>query len=381
MREASSAGFAGPAFISGFATSSNNMDPFATGRSGNDATAMSQRLDWTVWKAANFELTAFGYQSEVGRNFTALGQTKSEFAMTGIRTVKAGGQVRVGAFGLGFAESNLLSAQTVTEIPVAQQVTTSFAAEQQEASITFDLPHLLGATQISKFLPTLWVIGSQRHSPIDGELVVTRHAVTSSFGAPTIWVAGSGVPRDIITSSFGGTWEWQTGYARLNYWSYSANGSESFAGTGRGVNGSFGVYRSAFGLDIDLAYGRSEDLAQSSQSTGVMYDSSVTVSYKPDRQPGVWASASVGNYNQSAIDDGGRASHLYSVSNNGEYWSITAGLDLTSLFWDTSEPGALAGQRPSVKLLSRYSDSLDSSDAVMTRSDDVLLAMMLRQSF
>jgi hypothetical protein len=72
---------------------------------------------------------------------------------------------------------------------------------------------------------------------------------------------------------------------------------------------------------------------------------------------------------------------LYSVSNNGEYWSITAGLDLTSLFWDTSEPGALAGQRPSVKLLSRYSDSLDSSDAVMTRSDDVLLAMMLRQSF
>lgn len=104
MREASSAGFAGPAFISGFATSSNNMDPFATGRSGNDATARSQRLDWTVWKAANFELTAFGYQSEVGRNFTAFGQTKSEFAMTGIRTVKAGGQVRVGAFGLGFAQ-------------------------------------------------------------------------------------------------------------------------------------------------------------------------------------------------------------------------------------------------------------------------------------
>ena len=376
MREASSAGFAGRAF-SGFATSND----FAPEQWGTDATARSQRLDWTVLKATNFQLTAFGYQSEVGRNFVPFGQTKNEFAMAGTKTIKAGGQVRAGAFGLGFAESSLLSAGPVTNLPAVQQGATSFAAEQQDASVTLDLPYLMEGTQISKFLPTLWVTGSQRHGPAEGQELVPRQALTSSFGAPTIWVTGTGIPRDIITSSFGGTWEWDSGYANLNYWSYSANGSESFAGTGRGFNASFGVYRSSFGMDVDLSYGHSEDVAQSSQSTGVMYDSSVTVSYKPDRRPGVWASASVGNYNQNAIDYGGTASDLYAVSTNGEYWSITAGLDLTSLFWEISESGALNGQRPSVKLLSRFSDSLDSSDAGTTRNDDALVAMIIRQNF
>ena len=111
--------------------------------------------------------------------------------------------------------------------------------------------------------------------------------------------------------------------------------------------------------------GNRRTLLDRSQSASVVYDSSVTVSYKPDKLPGLWASAATGNYNQNAIAYGGTSSDLYGVT-NGEYWSMTAGLDLTSLFWspEASESGALPGQRSSAKLLYRYSDFLDSSAGV-----------------
>ena len=72
---------------------------------GDDSTARSRRLDWTLLKFTNFEVAAFGYQNEVGAGFAPFAQTKSEFVIAGTQTMKAGGQVRAGSFSFGFAGS------------------------------------------------------------------------------------------------------------------------------------------------------------------------------------------------------------------------------------------------------------------------------------
>src|SRR6185312_6903007 len=73
----------------------------------DNATAKSQKADWTLINLKNFGLTAFGYQSEVGYDFRSFGQNKKEFATPGTSTMKAGGEVRLGAFALGLAHSDI----------------------------------------------------------------------------------------------------------------------------------------------------------------------------------------------------------------------------------------------------------------------------------
>ena len=87
---------------------------------GDDATARSQRLDWTLLKFTNFEVTAFGYQNEVGAAFAPFGQTKNEFVIAGTQTMKAGGRVRVGSFSFGVAGSSLENAPPVTNLAVVR---------------------------------------------------------------------------------------------------------------------------------------------------------------------------------------------------------------------------------------------------------------------
>ena len=274
VREANSSGFGGTALAPGIGMQDNESSaPFGLTQVqwGADGMARSQRLDWTVVNLKDFGVTAFGYQNEVGRDFQPFGQTKSEFAMAGISTMKAGGQVRVGPFGFGFAQSSLENAGPVTNLAAVQQGATNLAAVQQEASVTLDLAHLLSGTQVSsglfsKLLPTFWVTRSDKHTPTAGQEAVPRDAITSSFGAPTIWVTGKTVPRDVITSSLGGTWKWDIGEASLNYWSYRSDGSESVTAStwaGHGFNANFGAYYSSFGIDADLSYGQSENVARS----------------------------------------------------------------------------------------------------------------------
>jgi hypothetical protein len=237
-----------------------------------------------------------------------------------------------------------------------------------------------------KLLPTLRVTSSDKHTHTTGPDAAPKDAITSSFGAPTIWVTGETLPRDTTTSSFGANWEWDdTGYASLSYWRYSSSGGESVAawtGTGHGLTGSFGAEYASFGIDADFSYGHSENIVSSGQSVGLLYDSNITVSYRPDRLPGLWASASAGNYNENAVAFGGTWSDLYGVPSSGKYWSATAGLDLTNLFWapDASKTKASPGQRSAVKLLYRYSYSFDTS-AASTGNVDNLVAMMIRRSF
>jgi hypothetical protein len=384
VRQASSGGFVGRAFTAG-ADPAFGISPMQW---GDDATARSQRLDWTLLKFTNFEVTAFGYQNEVGAAFAPFAQTKNEFVIAGTQTMKAGGRVRVGSFSFGVAGSSLENAPPVTNLAVVEQGT-SLTAVQQEASLTLDLAHLLRATGVSsgvlsRLLPTLSVTRSDKHSAAAGQSVATRDGISSSFGAPTIWVTGGIVPRDVVTSSFGGTWTWDDDYASLNYWSYSSDGNARLpsSGAGRGINASFGAYYSSFGIDADLSYGQTENVVRSTQSAGIVYDSSITLSYKPAKFPGLWASAETGNYRQTAIGDG-TSSDLSVVSTSGEYWSFTTGVDFTRVFWgaEASAAGAPAEQRSSAKLLYRYSDSLDSSAASAVRNGDSLVAMMIQRSF
>jgi hypothetical protein len=102
--------FAGPSSSPGFGTNGNeNSGPFGLTPAlwGADATARSQRLDWTLVNLRNFGMTAFSYQNQVGRDFQPFGSAKNEFAIAGTSTMKAGGQVRVGPFGFGYAVSSL----------------------------------------------------------------------------------------------------------------------------------------------------------------------------------------------------------------------------------------------------------------------------------
>jgi hypothetical protein len=354
VREASSAGFAGTDFARGFGLNNDdNADP--TGLTptpwGANAMAKSQKVDWTIVNLKNLGVTAFGYHSEVGNEFQPFGQTKTEFATAGTSTMKAGGQVRVGAFGFGFAQSSI----TNKDDSVA-----NFSAVQQEASVTLDLPHLLPAQAssglVSKVVPTIWMTASDRQAPNSDQ-------------------AGT------VTTSFGGSWNWNIGQATLGYWNYSSDGNVGLGSewSGHGFDANLGAYYSSFGVDVSLSYGHS-----SWQSAGALYNSSVTVSYTPDKLPGLWASAAAGNYDHNAIAYGSTSSDLYGVSTNGEYWSIAAGLDVTNWFWapELSESGALNGQRSSVKLLYRYTDALSFDSSAGTGRDmNSLVAMMIQRKF
>ena len=351
---------------------------------GDDATARSKKFDWTVVNSMNFGVTAFSYQSAIGRDFQPSDHTKNEFAMPGTSTTTAGGKVRAGAFGFGFAVSSVEYAGPVTEL-VQQGVANT--GVQQEALVSLDLPHLLSGAPASSgvfstLLPTLWLTVSDKHNGATGLEAVPKDAITSSFGAPTIWVTGQTLPRDTTTSSFGGKWKSEIGYASLSYWRYSSSGGESvapWAGSGHGFNASAGAEYSSFEIEADFSYGHFENIA-SSQQSGRLYDSNVTVSYKPDGLPGLWATASAGNYNQNAIT--GTWSELYDIPISSRYWSVTAGLDLTNLFWvpETSKTKTFPGQHSAVKLLYKYSYSLDSYPDT-TRNADNLVAMMIRRSF
>ena len=145
VREANSAGFAGSAFTPGFGMQGDeNSGAFGLTPVPWGATAMarSQKVDWTLVNLKNFGVTAFGYQNEVGSNFKPFGQTKNEFGTAGSSTMKAGGAVRVGPFGFGFAQSS--REQLAWSGFQGVETGANLAAVQQEASVTLDLANLAG---------------------------------------------------------------------------------------------------------------------------------------------------------------------------------------------------------------------------------------------
>jgi hypothetical protein len=358
VREASSAGFAAQNFM----RNGDTTGPFGLTASdwSADSMARSQRVDWTLLDTKSFRVTAFGYRSEVGQGFEPLEQEKKkEFGTAGTSVMKAGGQVKIGAFGFGLAQSSTAHMDE-SAMTYFRSIDTN-PTLQQEASASVNLAQLVPGNLASKVLPALWV------------------------SASTSQESNSGQASETITTSFGGSWTWNMGYASLAYWDYSSERNSTLGATwnGHGFNANLGAYRSSVGIDTGLSYGQSEDAALSWQSAGTVYSSYASVWYKPDKLPGISLTAAVGNYDQNAITSG-ELSDPFAMTSNGEYISLTAGLDLTSLFWgsEASASGAASEERSSVKMFYRYSDNLyvDGS-ANATKNVDSLVAMSIQRRF
>jgi hypothetical protein len=364
VRESSSAAFVAQNFVRSSGESNENTPgPFGltVSDSGVDSMARSQRVDWKLLDTKSFGVTAFGYRSEVGQSFEPLEQgKKNEFGKAGTSVIKAGGQVKIGAFGFGLAQSSITDTDATGSYFGS---TDSKPTLEQEASASVNLPQLVPGHLASKVLPVLWMSASTSQAP--------------SSGQPT---------SETLSTSVGGTWTWNVGYASLGYWNYSSM-QDSVAGatwSGHGFDANVGAHRSSFGIDAGLSYGQSEDTVPSWKSAGALYNSYATVWYKPDKLPGISLTAAAGNYDRNEITYGGTLSDPYAMTSNGGYLSLTAGLDLTSLFWSSegSEPVAGFQQRPSVKMFYRYSDNLyvdGSADA--TRNLDSLIAMSIQRRF
>jgi hypothetical protein len=361
VRKASSAGFLRTNFAHGIGVNNEETSgPFglSPGLGGAISSAQSQRVDWTLVNLKSFGITAFGYQNEVGRDFRSFGQAKTEFGVAGSSTLRAGSQVRMGAFDFGLAQSSIAKTDGYAGTYFTSSTTDSTV--QQEASASVKLAQLVPGGLAPQLLPTVWLTVGTNQAPTSGQASET------------------------VTTSFGGTWTWNMGYASLGYSDYSSGKNVGLEATwrGQGFDAHLGAYRSSFGIDVGLSYGQSEQAASSWQSAGALYNSYATVSYKPDKLPSVSLTVAGGNYDHNAITHEASLSEPHAIASNGEYFSLTAGIDLTSLFWGLEEAGGVNKERPSMKMFYRYSDSLflGGSDNA-TKDVDGLVAVTIESKF
>lgn len=381
VREASSAGLLGTNFASNYSINTDKTSqPFSLAPTEwpTNTTAKSQKVEWKVVDSKNLGVTVFGYQNEVGSGFKPFGETKKEFAAPGTRTMKAGGQIRVGALSFGFAHSRIANTvDSIANFSTTQDTdenyffparnSNAYSAAKNEASVTLALPELLAGVEVSHLLPNLWTSVSNNQPLRTGSEPVFSSATS--------------------TASFGGTWNWDNGYATLGYWTYSSDQSPGLSASwsGRGFNANVGLYRSSFGIDAGLSYGQSEDAVAASRSAGALYSSYVTASYKPDKLPAIWVTAATGNYDYNTIASSVTSSdlnaNLYADSSHGAYSSLTVGLDFKNWLWGNNE-GALGTPYPSVKLLYRYTENtfFDNS-AHKTNDANSLVAVMVQGKF
>jgi len=341
-------------FAANFSSSSTGLNNYLTsgplGLSPTDGIAQSQKIDGTLINLKDFGLTTFAYHGEVGRNFESFGRTKKEFKTPGTREMKAGANMRVGAFGFGLAQS-------ISESTYGSED----AALNSSASASVNLPRLIKAAKVPgdlapKLIPSIWMNASTNQSPFSDQ------------------------DAETMTMALGGSWSWNMGYASLGYWSSSLGGDTAGAGaawSGQGLDANIGAYYGALAVDVGLTYGRSEDALPSWQSTGDVYNYSATVSYKEKNLPGISLTAALGNYDQSSISFGSTFSEKYSWSSNSDYMSLSAGLDLTSMFFTFDKKE----DQPSVKMLYRHNESVFSDSYSDTTDVDDLFAITIQRKF
>jgi hypothetical protein len=199
------------------------------------------------------------------------------------------------------------------------------------------------------------------------------------MNASTSQAPNSSQADETVTMGFGGTWSWDMGYASLGYWSssFGNNAGLGAAWSGQGFDANLGAYYRAFAVDVGLSYGRSADAVSSWQSVGDVYNYSATVSYKGEKLPGISLTAAMGNYDQNSLSFGNTFSESYAWSSNSDYVSLSAGLDLTSLFW-SSEGNE---KQPSVKMLFRHNESVYNDSYSNAKDVDDLVAVTLQRKF
>jgi hypothetical protein len=252
---------------------------------------------------------------------------------------------------------------------IAQNPNANLSAEQNEGAVTLSLPKLLTGVQesASNMLPILWASVSDKRTSYTG--LVTE------------------IPADTVSTSFGGTWNWNNNYATLGYWSYASGKAPGLGSTwgGHGFDANVGTFRSSFGIDAGLSYGQSENAAASLQSTDVLYNSYVTISYYPRELPAISVTAAAGNYDFGMITYSTRSSdlyeNLYTYSSHGAYSRLMLGLDLTNWLWRNQSSGSSV-PHPSIKLLYQYAENTFSDNSAQAAKDtSSLVAMMIKGKF
>ena len=278
--------------------------------------ARSQRFNSTLLNRENFGVTAFGYQNEVGRGFRSFGEVlrKKEFATAGSSTTKAGGNVR-----LGPSVSVLHKRPLRMRSQALNTARTSRALQQsqQEVNATFDLPKLSrqpgrAERPLIGALPVLWASQSYKHPSSD-----------------------QGAAELETSTSFGGSWTWDSVKQRSAIGATPPTDHRIALGRPGMVVASrpnSGIDHSSLVVDLSFSYGHTQDVAEPWQAASVLYDSSVTLSYKRENLPPLWATAAVGNFDYNSLWgaaplDGVTAADLGETTRN-EYWSIATGIDL-----------------------------------------------------
>jgi hypothetical protein len=336
VREAYSGGFAATHFASGFGGPSENGH--IQDEAENSGVARSQRFDWTLLDQGNFGLTAFGYYNEVGRQFVAFGTNKKEFKLAGTNIMKAGAQIVAGAFKFGFAQANIKDAGGGDNI-----------ASMQESSVSVDLKKLVTSLQhmpmFFKALPNSIQFDASNKRGLDA------------------------VSERTVSAGVNGSWDWDSAYASLGYWTYSSDFGGVATTSGHGVDASFGM---SSGMDVSFSYD-----AEAEAPGAMLHTYSASIFYVPDgRLPGFWAQATVGNSYLDPLT--GKPSAVLLSSTSAENWSYTLGLELRNLIWgERALRGAVPVQQSSAKLLYRNI----SSGTELARDEDSVVAVMLQRSF
>jgi hypothetical protein len=293
-------------------------------RSGEEGSGRLQRLDASVWRAGDTELTLFGEYGEVGRYFESLViEDDDPFATPNRERTSYGAILKQGPLELTLANNSSREASSEADETEFQYEVGAWVDldEVSEDLLGLDTSHPLWVLAPS----SVWVKGAQ--GPVEAD-------------------AGGDDPDDEVRDfSAGLTWSGDYHYVHASYWEsiydYEATYGEDYDWVGRGGDLSFGVFGRRWGLDLSLTAESAEDLAPSSRTSEYGYDGAVTLSLRPDKSPEISIGLNVGRYD---VDY-----QAYGGSTTTENWGIETVADLSKYLW-RERPGS----PPQLKLLYRF---------------------------
>ncbi len=212
-----------------------------------------------------------------------------------------------------------------------------------------------------------------------------RNRAQAAIGSPaslltpdSLWVSfarGTAEPAQAVATdatrdeSLGLTWNWGSASASLSAWRSLYDGrqpsAESADWEGRGADLGMGYYRERWDVYVTLGIGHYANLEESTRSVDRSYDTSLSLSLRPDALPDVTQTLSYSQYDTDYLASDGK-------SRSGA-WAFTTTLDLSKYL-------PRRGVKQPLKLMTtyrhsqgRYRDSFAASDA---DREDALFAFL-----
>jgi hypothetical protein len=296
-------------------------------RSGADGSARLHRLDASVWRAGDTELTLFGEYGEVGRYFESLALADDDpFAIPNRERTSFGVILQRSPLELAFAHISSREASSEADgTEVQYEVGASVDLdEMSESLLGLDTSYPLWVLAPS----SLWVTSAQGRVEAN---------------------SGGDEPDDAVRDlSAGLAWNGDHHYVDASYWQSmyddQATYGEQYDWVGRGGDLSFGVFGLWWGLDLSLTADSAEDLAPSSRTSEYGYEGAVTLWLRPEKLPGISIDLNVGRLD---VDY-----QAYGSSSTTDNWGIETIADLSKYLW-----GERPGSSPRLKLLYRFENS------------------------